>query len=51
MGEERFNNIAVMYCNRDLTNEVLKHDVEKIIDAFGKTPARSKHLIAKSFLN
>ena len=45
MGEERFNDIAVMYCNRDISNEVIKHDIDKIIDCFAQRSDRSKHLI------
>ena len=42
MGEERFNDIAVMYCNRDISNEVIKHDIDKIIDCFAQRSDKSK---------
>jgi hypothetical protein len=45
MGEERLSNIALVHCNRDISNEVLKFDLEKIIDTFGSRLGRDKHLI------
>ena len=44
MGEERFKEIALMFCNRDLSNDVIKHDIDKIIDNFAERSDRAKHL-------
>ena len=46
MGESRFDDIAVMYCNRDISNDVLRNDIDEIINEFAKHGDRKKHLIA-----
>ena len=46
MGESRFNDIVVMYCNRDISNDVLRNDIDKIMNELAKHGNRKKHLIA-----
>ena len=31
MAEERFNDIAVMFCSRIISNEVIKHDFDTLL--------------------
>ena len=36
MGQERLSNLALLHVEREYVNKVLKEDMDKIIDTFGK---------------
>ena len=43
MAQERLSNLALLHIEREYVNQVLKNDMEKIIDDFGQRSERSKY--------
>ena len=43
MGEERLSNLALLHIEREYVNKILKEDMEKMIDTFGKRSGRNKY--------
>jgi len=43
MGQERLSNLALLHIEREYVNKILKEDMEKMIDPFGKRSGRNKY--------
>ena len=43
MGQERLSNLALLHIEREYVIKILKEDMEKIIDTFGKRSGRNKY--------
>ena len=45
IGQERLNNVSVLNIERLYANEVLKYDLDSVIDAFGRLSDRRTKLL------